>query len=183
MTQPTQQDIDNAAWRAGIVVRYKAEYDEARVIAESVFGPGWEPCGRHTLVDKQEEQRARAAGDRMQPSATVYSARKSEVKRHFTVVDGIATECPTVEAGFGAMLDETHPTLGFDLRGQWIPYRRYSLFWAGYEAYSPKTAEQLAAAREKRQQREVEKEAQANPLFAEIIRAEGFVPRRKGNPR
>jgi len=54
---------------------------------------------------------------------------------------------------------------------------------AGYHTYSWKTAEQLAVEREKREQRSVEKQAQVNPLFPDNIRAEGFVPRRKGRPR
>jgi hypothetical protein len=45
------------------------------------------------------------------------------------------------------------------------------------ELYEPRTAEQLAAARVKREERAVEREAEKNPLFADQIRAEGHVPK------
>jgi hypothetical protein len=61
---------------------------------------------------------------------------------------------------------------------------RYSLYWDGYETdYRPRSAEQLAADRARREQKAVEKEA-AGSLFAEQILAEGYVkPKRKGKPR
>jgi hypothetical protein len=119
--QRTAQDIENARVRQEIADRLQHEYDEALALATSAFGPGWEPCGRQFLVDKDEEDRARRAGDRMQPAATVYSARKDGVKRFFTVVDGIARECASVEAGFGAMYHEPHPVRGFEHKGRWVP--------------------------------------------------------------
>ena len=183
MTTPTQQDKDNAARRADIAAQFQREHDEAIDLAESVFGPGWQPCGRHFLVDKQEEDRARKAGDKMHAAATVYSAQKDGVKRHFTATNGITTECMTVEEGFGGMYDEKHPTKGIELQGQWIAYPRYSLFWAGYETYSPRTAEQLAAAREKREQKAVEQDAQKHPLFADAIRSGKWRPERSRRPR
>jgi hypothetical protein len=171
---PTPQDVANAELRASIAARFRAEYAEALALAESAFGPGWEPCGRHYLVDRDEEERARAAGDRARPAATVYTARKDGVKRYFTVADGKPVECPGYQEGFGAMLTEPDPKRGFEKDGRWHAVHRYSLYWAGYEpGYQPLTAEQLAAARERRELRAVEKEAEAHPLFADVIRAEG----------
>jgi hypothetical protein len=86
-------------------------------------------------------------------------------------------EYDTPEAGFGDMMMEPHPTKGFEHRGQWCRIHRYSLCWGWFEpGYRPKSAEQLAAAREKRQERAVEKEAEGAPLFADLIREEGYVP-------
>lgn len=113
----------------------------------------------------------------MQPATTVYSARKDGIKRHFTVSDGVSSEVASVEEGFGAMLHENHPTRTFEHKGACIPCGRYSLFWAGYELYKPQSAEALAAAREKREAKAVEKEAEGN-LFADLVRAEGYVPKR-----
>lgn len=181
MTEPTPLEIANAACRAEIAERFRREYDEALALAESVFGPGWEPCGRHMLVEKDEEERARKAGDRAQPAATVYSARnKDGGTRHFVIEKGVPREVASVEEGFGDMYHEKHPTRGFEHRGQWIPWQRYSLHWGGYELYTPQTAEQLAAARLKREAKAVEKEAQVAPLFADLIREEGYV---KPKPR
>ena len=62
------------------------------------------------------------------------------------------------EAGFGAMLLEPHPTRGFEHRGQWCRTHRYTLCWAPYELYNPKSAEQLAALRESRERKKAERE-------------------------
>ncbi|HEV3383231.1 MAG TPA: hypothetical protein VG097_00380 [Gemmata sp.] len=131
------------------------------------------------LVEQDEEERACKAGDRMQPTATVYTACKERVARHFVLEAGKPREVASVEEGFGPMYHEKHPTRGFEHKGQWIPWQRYTLYRSGYETYSPKTAEQLAAASEKRQQRAVEKEAEANCLFADLIRAKGYVPKER----
>ena len=57
--QLTDQDIENAAIRDALAVRLEAEYRQATAWADRIMGPGWEPVGRHYLVDKYEEQRAR----------------------------------------------------------------------------------------------------------------------------
>jgi hypothetical protein len=182
MTEPTHQDRENAARRQEIAVKARREYDEAVVLTQAALGEGWIPRGRHMLVDKDEEDERRRTGGQFRAAATVYSARKGGVEKHFTFSDGVPMECTSVEEGFGGLYHEKHPTKGFEHRGQWIPYQRYSLYWAGFETdYRPKTAEQLAAAREKRQERAVEREAEAAPLFADLIREEGYVP--KGRKR
>lgn len=56
---------------------------------------------------------------------------------------------------------------------------RVSLCWGWFEAdYRPQIAEQLAVASEKRQVRAVEKEAEGS-LLADLIREEGYVPKRR----
>lgn len=178
MTDPTPQDVENAERRAQIAARFKSQYDEALALAEQVLGPGWQPSGYSYLVEKDAEDEARRTNTKPVPSATVITAVKDGVKRHFRVET--MTECETPEAGFGEMLMEPHHSKGFEHRGQWIPYHRYSFCWGCFEPdYRPQTAEQLAAAREKREQKAVEREAESAPLFAQLIRSEGFVPKRR----
>jgi hypothetical protein len=82
----------------------------------------------------------------------VITAAKEGKKRHFRVET--MTECDGPEAGFGETLMEPHPTMGFEHRGQWCRIHRYSLCWGWYEAdYTPASAEKLAAAREKREEK------------------------------
>jgi hypothetical protein len=52
-----------------------------------------------------------------------------------------------------------------------VPVGRYELCWSSLELYHPRSAESLAAGREKREARAVEKDAEANPLFADQIRS------------
>ncbi len=180
MTEPTAQDIDNSRRRHEIADRFRAQATQAEALACSLFGPGWKPTGYHYLVEKDAEDETRRTNSKPVPSATVISVENGGVKRHFRVET--MTECETPEAGFGDMLMEPHPTKGFEHRGQWCRLHRFSLCWGWYEAnYRPASAERLAAAREKRQAKAVEREAEAAPLFAELIREEGYVqPRRKG---
>ncbi|WP_088255571.1 hypothetical protein [Fimbriiglobus ruber] len=177
---PSLQDIANATRRTEIAGRQKAEYEQARTFVESVLGPGFVPISRHYLVDHDEEERSRRSGGRMASAATVITAEKDGVRRHVAVVGDETRECASYEEGFGAMLTEPDPMRGFTHKGQWCSVHRYSLYWAGYEpGYAPRTAEQLAAARVKREARGVEREAKGN-LFGQIIREEGFVPKRRG---
>lgn len=178
---PTQLDIENAERRRALSDKFRSEYDDALALATSLFGTGWEPTGRHYLVEKDAEDEARRTGTRAQAAATVIAVRNAAGdKRHFRVET--MTECASVEAGFGAMLLEPHPTKRFTWAEKEITPHRYSLCWGWYEpGYKPKSADQLAAARAKREGRAVEREAEATPLFAAMIREEGFVPR-KGRP-
>lgn len=181
--QPTAQDVANAALREEVAARFRERFEEARRLVESVLGAGWVPTGRHYLVDHDEEERARSAGGPGTPAATVITAEKDGVRRHVLVIGDRLRECASYQDGFGAMLTEPDPTRGFTHDGRWHAVHRYSLYWAGYETgYRPKTAEQLAAAREAREQRAVEKEAEGS-LFADLIREEGYVPKRKGRTR
>src|SRR5205823_5116661 len=90
--------------------------------------------------------------------------------RHFTVENGRVTEHESHDAGFGPMLLEPHPTRGFWHKGEWCRTHRYSICFAPYELYEPKTAEQLAALRLSRERKKAEREdtkwAAENPLLA-----------------
>jgi len=52
------------------------------------------------------------------------------------------------------------------------------LCWSALERYSPRSAESLAAAREKREEKTVERQAQEHPLFADAIRSGEWRPER-----
>lgn len=158
--------------RREIAERQQAEYDECHGWALAAFGPDWLPSCRHFLLEKDEEEKARRTGERPKPAATVYTVRKGKDKRHFTVANGQITEHADYKDGFGEMLYEPHPTAGFEHQGEWCPYHRFSLCFAPYDLYHPKTAEQLAALRVSREQKRTEREAkawaEANPLLAFI---------------
>lgn len=93
--------------------------------------------------------------------------------------DGTVQAATCYEPLFGELLTAPHPTRTFENRGQTVAAPRWSLCWSALELYEPKSAEQLAAAREKREAKAVEKEAADSPLFADLIRAEEYVPRRR----
>ena len=80
------------------------------------------------------------------------------------------------EDGFGTMLQERHPTMTIEVKGQKVHPDRYSLCWAPIETYQPRTAGQLATARVKREkikaERAEKKYAEEYPLFALIERQE-----------
>ena len=65
---------------------------------------------------------------------------------------------------------EPHPTRTIEVRGETVHPHRYSLTWAGYELYEPKTAEELAKLRHSREQKREEradrKWEEENPLLA-----------------
>jgi len=173
--QPTGRDRENARIRQQIAARQAQEYDQVQAWAEAAFGPGWQPSHRHYLLEIDEEERVRYTGERPQAAATVYTVRHAETveARHFTVsAEGKAIECDSYQAGFGAMLHEPHPTRGFVHRGSFCHYPRYSLNWATYEKYQPKTAEQLAALRASRELKKAERDekkwAADHPLLAWI---------------
>lgn len=122
-----------------------------------------------------EEERVRYTGERPQAAATVYTVRHAETgeARHFTVsAEGKAIECDSYQAGFGPLLLEPHPTRGFVHHGSFCHYHRYSLNWAPYKKYQPKTAEQFAALRASRELKKAERDekkwAAAHPLLAWI---------------
>ena len=141
------------------------------------FGPGWLPNGRHYLLDKEDEDRCRRTGERPVAAATVFTVRNADgQKRHLTVKDDVVTECSGYEEAFGPMLLERHPTMLIEVRGEKVHPLRYSLCWAPIETYQPRSAEQLAAARIRRERNKAEREQKKYerdyPLFAEIERQE-----------
>ena len=169
--QPNRQDVENARIRQEIAERQEREYIECLKWALGAFGPGWLPSHRHFLVSKEEEERHRQTGEKATVAATVYTVKNAAGEaRHFSIENGKVVKHDSYEAGFGTMLLEPHPTRGFEHRGQWCRTHRYSLCWAPYELYQPKTAEQLAALRESRERKKAEREdskwAEENPLLA-----------------
>jgi hypothetical protein len=166
------RDRENEQIRREVAERFEREIAQVRAWAQSVFGKGWEPAHRHFLVEIDEEDRARSANERPTPAATVYTVKnKAGEQRHFTVRDGKVVPCSGYEEGFGDMLHEKHPTRGFEHKGKWAAYGRFSLCWGWYEEYSPKTAEQLAALRASREKGKADradrKFEQDNPLLAQ----------------
>lgn len=177
--EPTDQDIANAELRQAIADKFLSEYLAALELAERAFGAGWLPQGRHFLVTHDEEERAPKEGGRAQPAAEVFTAENDGVMRHFTMKDGVPVECVSYQEGFGDMLLEPDPVRGFERDGVFVHIHKHSLSWAGYEpGYKPQSAEALAAARERREKQALDKECEGN-LFADLIRAEGPVPRKR----
>lgn len=192
MADPNEQEIASARLRQEVAARFRAQFEEARTLVESVLGDGWVPTGRHYLVTHDEEERARNTGGPGTPAATVITAEKGGARRHVLVIGDERRECASHEDGFGAMLTEPDPNRTFQHKGETLHVHRFSLYWAGYETeYAPRTAEQLAEARTKREdkkeakwQAQVEKEAR-NSLFPEITReiAEEQRKQKKGRKR
>jgi hypothetical protein len=188
MTPITDRDRANARLRRQIAERQARAYAQVLALAEAAFGPGWLPSARHYLVDHDEEDRARRTGDRPQAAATVYTVKNAAGdQRHFTVDSGQVVEHANYQDGFGSMLLEPHPTRGFTHRGQWCPTHRYSLCWAPYELYEPKSAEGLAELRASRERKKAERAdkrwAEAYPLLAQAEKAQQTPPEEKGRSR
>lgn len=172
--EPTAYDHEIARTRREIADRFEREYTEVLKLALGAFGPGWRPSHRHYLVEKEDEEQARRTGGRPKAAATVFTVRHVDDgrARHFTVdAQGKVTECESYEAGFGPLLLEPHPTRGFQHNGQFCRTHRFSLCWAGYELYHPRTAEELAVLRESRERKKAERKDAAfvrdNPLLAQ----------------
>jgi hypothetical protein len=190
MSEPTDDDIARAELRAGIAERFRNQFREAKALVESVLGEGWNPTGRHYLVDHDEEERARNTGGPGTPAATVITAEKAGARRHVLVIGDQVRECSSYQDGFGAMLTEPDPVRTFEHKGEKIHVHRFSLYWAGYETgYAPRTADQLAAARDRREEKaeskwqaEVEKEAAAS-LFPEWVKEQAVEARKEKKGR
>ncbi len=170
---PTPQDIANAATRQQIAARQAHEYGEALALALTALGPGdWQPWMKLSLIDADH----RRTGDTT-PVAVVYKVATGEQRLSENSVflrrmpDGTVQQASSYEALFGDLLKEKHPMRTVEIRGEQVPVARYELCWAALELYQPRTAEQLAEARVKREAKAIEKMAQENPLFAEQIRS------------
>jgi hypothetical protein len=128
--KPTQQDIDNAETRAAIAQKQNEEWGRVYAWALGAFGPGWEPVGRHYLVDKVEEEAARKEDRTAVAAMTAYCVKNGAGRRrYFTVDDGKVTEHLGYQEAFGPKLTELHPTLRFMHRGKELPAHHYSLCW------------------------------------------------------
>jgi hypothetical protein len=124
VSEPTEQDRQNAELRAGIASRERAKYGLAHALAVSVLGPGWTPTGRHYLATHDEAERARREGRPMRPVAEVITAERNGEKRHVRVIDGKADEVPGWREGFGALMDEPDP----NVRGEGADRPRAKVF-------------------------------------------------------
>ena len=175
--QPTVRDRQNFAARTVIAQRERRDYGLALAFALGLFGAGFEPHGRHYLVDSEEASRLRYAREWPDPAATVYSARKGAEERFWVVEDGKAREVAGIKQGFGAMLSERHPTKRIAVKGGEIAPARYELCWGWFDgSYKPRSAEALAVARGKRiekaeEKKQAELDSLANSsLFPEWLR-------------
>jgi hypothetical protein len=176
---PTQQDIQNATNRAAIAQKQNEEWGRVYAWAFGAFGPGYEPVGRHYLVDKVEEEAARKEDRPVVAAMTAYCVNNGTGRRrYFTMDEGQVTEHLGYQEAFGPALTEPHPTLRFMHRGKELPAHHYSLCWGSIERYEPMTAEQLSILRASRERQKAEREEAAfqrdNPLlaWAERVRAE-----------
>jgi hypothetical protein len=169
---PTPQDIENARLRQHIAARQAEEYAEAQRLALAALGPGWSPWMKLSLLDSDHHRTGNTV-----PVATAYKVYRGEQRLTENAVylrqmpDGQIRQAPSYEPLLDDLLHEPHPTRTIEVRGQPVPCPRYSLCWSALDLYEPRSAEQLAASRVKRQQRATEKGAEANPLFAEQIRS------------
>jgi len=159
--EPTAYDHEIAKIRQDIAAKQGADWVECFKWALGWIGPGFVPSHRHMLIEKAEEERARREGGRARAAATVYTVKheKTGDRRHFTVVDGKVIQHESYEAGFGAMLLEPDLTRTIEVRGQNVHPHRFSLRFAPYELYRPKSPEQLAALRVSRERGKVERAA------------------------
>lgn len=171
--QPTDRDRQNYAIRKIIADKFRREWVEALGYAMSLFSPGYEPTGRHSLVTHAESERARREGGRAVAAMSVITAKNAAGDaRHFVVENGTAREVPGWKEAFGPMLTEPDPERTIEVRGESVHPHRYELHWSGFEpGYEPRTPEQLAEAREKR---EVKAEAKDAAELEEIARGSLF---------
>jgi hypothetical protein len=169
---PTRQELHNARIRRRVAARQAEEYAEVEQLALEALGPGWTPWMKLSLIDSDSRRTGNA-----QPAATVYKVCRSDHRLSANSVyirrmpDGQVLHADSYQPLFGDILQAPHPTRTIEVRGQKVPSPRYHLYWSALELYAPRSAEQLAAARLKRQARAIAKDAQDNPLFADQIRA------------
>jgi hypothetical protein len=168
--EPTPQDIANAATRQAIADRQAKEYAKATRLALGALGPNWHPWMKLVLLDSDYHNTGNTT-----PIAVAYKFHRGEkrLSEHSVFLrqmpDGSVQKASSYETLFGELLTEPHPTRGFEQKGQWCPYPRWTLCWSALELYAPKSAENLAALRESRErgkaEREEKKWAEENPLL------------------
>jgi hypothetical protein len=181
--RPTFQEMENARVRHEIADRQAEEFAEAEQLALKALGPGWTPWMKLSLIDSDHRHTGNT-----ETAATAYKVYRGEKRltensvyvRRFP--DGTMRHADNYDELFGDLLTEKHPTRTVEVKSQQVPVGRYELVWGALELYKPRSPEQLAAGRVKRQQRAIEEDAQENPLFAEQIRAGEWRPekRRRG---
>lgn len=174
--EPTEQDRRNAELRREISIRQNAEYHKAQILALRKLGPGWEPSMK-IVVYRIEDCGPTGRDDPPRvPVAVAYKVKRRTadgwIDRYLREKDtGEILASEEHEDVFEGMLDEEHPHLTIEVRGQHIPRKRYQHYWSALELYHPKSAEGLAALREsrerKREERADAKWLEENPLFAQ----------------
>lgn len=97
----------------------------------------------------------------------------------FILRNGKPIDIDNYKEAFGDMLLEPHPTMRIEVWGEMVAPHHYNLCWALIETDKPRSAETLAAAIQRREERAMGREAEENPLFAEQIRAEGMKRERR----
>lgn len=170
--RPTDLDRDNAERREEIAARQNAEYGEALALCMGALGPEWKPWMKISLIPADH----RKTGDTT-PVATVVKAYRGELKLTENSVflrrmpDGSIGKADNYEALFGDLLQEKHPTMTVEVRGQHVAIGRWELVWGALETYHPRSAEQLASLRVSRergkQERELARWLAENPLLAQ----------------
>jgi hypothetical protein len=173
--QPTERDRENERRRQAIALRQNAEHDEAVALALAALGPGWTPWMKISLIPADHRQ---TGDDR--PVATIYkvyrgAARTSENALFLRrMPDGRVLTSDRYEPLFGDLLEEKHPTRTVEVRGRQAPVSRYEVVWSALELYHPRSAEQLAAQRQTREQKKAERQEkrwrEENPLLAFLER-------------
>src|SRR5262249_37349310 len=80
----TDRDRENARIRQKIAEDQDRVWTECCLMALEEFGPGWFPRGKHFLIEKDEEERHRREGGKLQVAATVYTVQHEDGRqRHF----------------------------------------------------------------------------------------------------
>jgi hypothetical protein len=169
--RPTDRDRENARRRQQIAARQAEEYAEAEQLALEALGPGWTPWMKLSLLDSDYPRTGNT-----EPVATAYKVYRGEKRLSENAVylrrlpDGQIHQAPRYEPLFGELLHEPHPARTIAVQGQQVPCPRYSLCWSTLERYEPRSAEQLAALRVRRERNKAEREekkwAAEHPLLA-----------------
>jgi hypothetical protein len=169
---PTHKEIENARLRREIARHQAEEYAEAERLALVALGPGWTPWMKLYLLNSNGP-----GGETSEPVAIAYKLYRGDQRLSENSVyvrrmpDGRVLQAERYEPLFGDLLFEPHPTRTVEVGGKPAPCPRYNLYWSALERYAPRSAEQLAAARVKREQRAIDRQATVNPLFKEQIRS------------
>lgn len=181
--QPTQIELANAATRLAIAAKQNEEYQQCVILALRSLGPGWRPWMKLVPIESDHHRH------REKPpviGATCYKVYRGEQKltdnSRYLIrdADGAVRHADNYQQLFGPLLQEKHPSYGFERDGVWTAFDRWSVCWSALELYAPKSAEELAALRITRERNKVEKEArewaEENPLLAYLERVQPDEP-------
>jgi hypothetical protein len=111
MTEPTAQDVANAAYRKAVSDRQAAEYAEVMRMALGVLGPGFKPWMKISVVDSDYR---RTRDDT--PRAVVYKLYFGDERLSENAVyirqmpDGTVKKAHGYRSLIEELLEEPHPT-------------------------------------------------------------------------